>query len=277
MRKKNNREITNLLNLAETKIDIISAGTWKGDGGAAFGIMPKTLWEKFYTSDSENKILFDTNTLLIQTPQKKFLIDTGFGNKLSQQQKKIFSISDFKLIRNLGKMNIKPEDIDYVILSHLHFDHAGGIVSLSEDKKKLTFPNATHIIQKKEWDIAKNPDFINKRSYHFKKDLALLEKSDNLMLLNGNFKLNNFISLELVGGHSLGLQIIKIHINAFMACFASDLFALELHKNLVVTAAADIHRAKTITAKQSIINELAKHNGYLIFSHDYQRKYIQIK
>jgi glyoxylase-like metal-dependent hydrolase (beta-lactamase superfamily II) len=274
---KNNNEITNLLNLAEIKIDLISAGTWKGDGGVALGIMPKTLWGKFYPSDSENKILFDTNTLLIQTPKEKILVDTGFGNKLTQQQKKIFGISEYKLIKNLAYLNIRPEDIDYVILSHLHFDHAGGIVSSAKNKKKLTFPHATHLIQKKEWTMAKMPDFINKSSYHFNRDLALLEKSKQLKLLNGDFKLNDFVSLKLVGGHSLGLQIVKIHINNFFACFASDLFALELHKNLVVTTAADLYRATTITAKQSILHELAKYKGYLIFSHDLKNKYIQIK
>jgi len=177
---KNNNEITNLLNLAEIKIDLISAGTWKGDGGVALGIMPKTLWGKFYPSDSENKILFDTNTSLIQTPKEKILVDTGFGNKLTQQQKKIFGISEYKLIKNLAYLNIRPEDIDYVILSHLHFDHAGGIVSSTKNKKKLTFPHATHLIQKKEWTMAKMPDFINKSSYHFNRDLALLEKSKQL-------------------------------------------------------------------------------------------------
>jgi len=274
--QKKTLSLGKLPELPNNKIDILSAGTWFGDGGAALGIMPKVLWQKLLPTDEYNRLKFDTNVLLIRAPHHNILVDTGFGNRPSDKQKKIYQTSDYTLLQNLQRFDLKPTDINYVILSHLHFDHAGGIISTVQGDSQLTFPNAIHIIQKQEWAMAQNPDQLNLKAYNFKRDLQILEDSENLLLIDGDYQLTEEISLELVGGHSIGLQVVRIAEGDFLAYFGSDIFPLEVHKHLAVTAAVDLCRNTTFTAKQKIWNELQSKQGYLIFSHDLKKKFIQI-
>ena len=258
-------------------LDFVSAGTWFGDGGAAMGIMPKALWQKLLEVDQFNRLEFALNTLLIRDGQNNILVDTGIGNKLSAKKQQIFHTSDFTLLDNLNKLNIDRTEINYVILSHLHFDHAGGIVSIIDGKPQLSFPNAIHLIQRKEWEMAKNPDDLNKAAYDFEQNLKLLEISGNFQLIDGDYDLTDEISLQFAGGHSEGLQVVQIKSDDLLAYYAADLFPLEAHRHLAVTAAYDVCRRDTFASKKRILTELAENKGFLLINHDMKRKVLEIK
>lgn len=266
----------NVIKLGQTSNYIVSAGSWRGDGGASMGVLPKALWQKKITPDDKNRIPLALNLLLIISGGKKILIDTGIGNKITEKQKKIYQPSEFCLPENLTKVRIKPEEVDYIILTHLHFDHAGGIVSEHNDEYKLTFPNATHVIQKKEWEIAKHPDGLNMASYNFKADLTLLEKSGKYLLIDGDYQLTDAVSLELVGGHTEGMQSIRIESEGELAYYAGDIITSEPHLHPAVTSAYDVCRKDTYRAKKRILAELQQREGILFFPHDHKKAFIQL-
>lgn len=260
--------------IGKIRCEIISAGNWLGDAGATLGVMPKPLWQKFFLSDEKNRIKLALNLLLLQTDDLNILIDTGIGNKITPKIQKIYAPTRFSLLEELQQAGLERNDINIVILTHLHFDHAGGVVSNFDGKLELTFPAAMHLIQKKEWEIAKKPDELNSASYDFVNDLALLEKTGNYKLLNGNYKITPEISCELVGGHSDGMQIVRIESEDQLAYYAGDIIPLEIQKHLAVTSAFDICRKDTFKAKKKILTELKERKGILFLDHDDQQSYL---
>ncbi|MDO9577267.1 MAG: MBL fold metallo-hydrolase [Candidatus Cloacimonadales bacterium] len=255
---------------------MISAGTWKGDGGAIMGVMPKALWQKLLKADEKNRVLLGFNLLLIQTDGKNILIDTGLGNRISEKVRKIYEPSEFELLKNLQKLGIERTDINYVILTHLHFDHVGGVVSDFDGKLELTFPNAVHIFQKKEWETAKDPDELNRGSYNFQDDLQLLEESGKYQIIEGDFELVSGVTLELTGGHSEGMQIVRLKSEGELAYYAGDIIPMEVQRHLAVNSAFDINRKDSFLAKKRILAELKERNGLLFFAHDVEKEWMRI-
>ena len=238
------------------------------------GVLPKAIWKKFLETDKKNRIKLALNLLLIRTKGKNILIDTGIGNKITKKIKKIFNPSEFVLLQNLSKLNVAREDINFVVLTHLHFDHAGGVTSFIDSRKELTFPNAIHIIQKKEWETAKNPDELNKASYNFEEDLKLLEETGNYKLVDNNYQLTDEITLELTGGHSEGMQVVRIKSNGELGYFPGDIIPQETHRHLSVTSAYDICRKDTFQAKKKILQEINKYKGIIFLNHDNEKSFL---
>ena len=247
---------------------IVSAGDFLVDGGAAMGVLPKTIWQRFLKVDEKNRITLALNLLLIRADGKNILVDTGIGNKISDKIRKIYHPSAFLLPENLRKIGLQTTDIDIVVLTHLHFDHCGGTTSILNGQKVLTFPNALHIIQQKEWKIAKNPDELDKASYNFAEDLALLEESGNYKLIAGDFALTPEIRLELTGGHSEGMQVIRIDYGDELAYYAGDIIPMDANRHLSVTSAFDLNRKQTFLAKKKILRELQARKGILFLNHE---------
>ena len=239
------------------------------------GVMPKALWKKLLQADEKNRIELAFNLLLIRSDDKNILIDTGLGNKLSDKVKKIYSPSKFILLESLAKLGLTRNDIDFVVLTHLHFDHAGGVTSIIDNKKVLTFPNAIHVIQKKEWEVAKDPDELNKASYNFEKDLQLLEDVGNYKLIDGDFHLTKDVTLELTGGHSEGTQVVRIENKNELAYYPGDILPMEVNRHLAVTTAFDLNRKDTFKAKKRILSEINKRDGIIFLGHDSNKQFIR--
>ena len=254
---------------------VVSAGNYWADAGAAMGVLPRSLWQKFLDVDEKNRIRLELNSLLLQFDKKNILIDTGIGNKHTNKLRKIYNPSDFDLLDNLTELGISRNDINFVILTHLHFDHAGGVTSIFNEKKELTFPNAVHLIQKKDWNIAKEPDELNKASYNFSADLEMLEQIGNYKLLECDFSLTSEIKLILVGGHTEGMQIVKIESDNNLAYYVGDIIPLDAHQHLVVTTSYDVCRRETVAIKKKVLQELKDKNGVLFLPHDAKKKIIK--
>jgi len=267
----------NRIKIGKLNCHSLNGGYFLADGGASFGVLPKNLWKKLQECDLKNRIRLDFNLLLIQSENKNILIDTGIGNIISPKVQKIFDPSPFLLIENLKKLNIQRADIDFVILTHLHFDHAGGVSSFVNGKEELTFPDAVHIIQKKEWDTALDPDELNKGSYRFKEDLALLNDRGNIQFIGGNYNLTSEITLELVGGHSEGMQIIRLESDGMLAYYTGDIIPTETHRHLAVNSAFDLDRKVTFQTKKRVLEELKLRNGILFFPHDVIKNFIKFQ
>ncbi|NIN00339.1 MAG: MBL fold metallo-hydrolase, partial [candidate division Zixibacteria bacterium] len=133
---------------------------FKIDGGAMYGVIPKIIWQKFSPPDENNLVKLDINLLLIKTDGENILIDVGMGDVLSGRQRKMFGVeASSALEEHLSEHNLTPEDINLVLLTHLHADHAGGVIKLDREGRKLPrFPNARYVAQLREWEEAMHPD-----------------------------------------------------------------------------------------------------------------------
>ena len=253
----------------------IAAGSYWSDGGAFMGVLPYPMWSQKTQVDERRRQKLDMNLLLIQSPGRNILVDTGLGNRLSDKQRDIYQPSEFILPLSLNKLGINDSDITDVILTHLHFDHAGGVVTGFGNVDALTFPQAKHWIQRSEWEMAKNPDELNRAAYSFQHQLGLLESSGNFELIEGDCEIAPGIRAIRTGGHTVGCQIVQIESPAGFYIYAGDIIPTFFHTSPAVTSAYDVSRKETFAAKQLIFSRLKAHQGILLLDHDTLRWEIQ--
>ncbi|MDY6915338.1 MAG: MBL fold metallo-hydrolase [Candidatus Cloacimonadota bacterium] len=257
------------LNKKRINIFPIKSGHFWADAGSVMGTLPKILWYKKIQTDSENRVRLDINLLLIQIEDSNILIDTGIGNRNINKIPSRFKCNNELVENKLLKFNLTPAKIDTVVLTHLHFDHAGGIY---DKNGNLTFNRALHLVQKKEWLAAQDKYRVDACSY--KTDLTKLENSGKLQIIDGTYKISDDIKLKLVSGHSAGMQIVEIK-DEKLFYFCSDLFPLFLHKSPQITSASDICRQQVYEAKKEILLSLRKLGGRLYFGHQTGRNYLE--
>ena len=203
------------LKLGDIEIFWLNGGEFELDGGTMFGLVPKVLWsKKFPVVDEEDSARLGKNyikllnfPLLIKTPGCLVLVETCLGNKLSEKQKKIPVTRDWEIPQDLKELGFKRQDIDYVILTHCDFDHAGGIVMrIVAGGEELAFPHARHIIQKLEWEDAMHPHIRSEDTY-WPENFSKLKDSDNLQLIEGNFTVCNGVEVQHNSGHTRGIRL----------------------------------------------------------------------
>lgn len=249
----------------------IDAGNYWTDGGAMLGVLPRAIWEKSVQTDERHRKNLALNLLLVKTPERVILVDTGLGNRLSEKQRDIYRPSAFLLPASLAELGIRDADVTDVVLTHLHFDHAGGIITGFGDHDALTFPKARHWIQRQEWETAKNPDGLNRAAYDFAQQLALLETRGKQELIDSNTEIAPGVTLTKTGGHTCGSQIVEIDSARGFFIYAADIMPTLFHVSPAVTSAYDVCREDTFKAKQYIYSRLKERNGSLLLNHDLQR------
>ena len=248
----------------------IKTGLFKLDGGAMFGVVPKSLWNKTNPADERNRIEMCTNSLFLNNGKRKILIDTGIGNKLNCKLKDIYAVDNsmFSLENSLKEINIKPEEITDVILTHLHFDHCGGCTYYDDENQlNLTFPNAIHYVQNKHYEWAKDPTERDKASF-IPDDFEPLIKNKNLKLLAGNYKFDDFISLEVVNGHTPFMQIVKIYDEKINIVYAADLIPMASHIPVPYIMGYDLLPLITLQEKKIYLQNAVDNNQFFFFEHD---------
>ena len=250
------------------KLFKVSAGHYWSDGGALMGVLPYAIWKDKIQTDDRRRQKMELNLLLIVSEDRKILVDTGLGNRLSERQRDIYQPSDFALPASLGELGYRDTDITDVIMTHLHFDHAGGIVTDFGDHEALTFPRATYWIQKDEWEIAKNPDGLNAAAYAFEHQLSLLEVQGRIKLIEGEVEIAPSVTCVKCGGHTVGSQFVQIDAEHGFFIYAGDIIATKFHTSLAITSAYDVCRADTFKAKKDIYSRLKAKKGFLLLDHD---------
>src|SRR5690348_13874471 len=191
------------VSIGDLELIALSDGTYRLDGGAYFGVVPKTLWSKKLPADENNRVLSGLNSVLVRTDGKNILIETGIGNKLSEKMAQIYG-QPAKLLDNLHAAGIAPDDIDIVINSHLHFDHCGWNTVRRNGAIALTFPNAKYYVQEGEWKHA-HENLRDGVSY-FTENYDPLVESGQMQLLRGNQEILPGISVEVFPGHTRDMQ-----------------------------------------------------------------------
>jgi len=192
--------------LGDFELTVVSDGTYLLDGGAMFGVVPKTLWQKRALPDNDNRILLGLNTVVVRTGSATVLIETGIGNKLPDRLVQIYK-QPAKLLDNLHAAGVAPEDIDIVINTHLHFDHCGWNTVRRGDQVVATFPNAKYYVQEQEWEHGRLQLERDAISYMSPNYDPLIE-TGQMVLLNGDTELSPGISVKVFPGHTANMQAV---------------------------------------------------------------------
>jgi glyoxylase-like metal-dependent hydrolase (beta-lactamase superfamily II) len=258
------------MQIGKYKAQMIDAGRYKLDGGAMFGVVPRTLWQKENPADEKNRIQMSLNTLLLVSAGRVILIDSGVGNKFSDKFREIYDIdySQTSLLKSLAEKNIQPEDVTDVILTHLHFDHVGGATHLDPDGQiRPQFPNANYYVQKKQLEWAQK-GFPKDRASYISENFEPLNKSGKLKILEGPQKLMEGIELILSEGHTVAQQMVRISGQNENLIYLADLIPMTAHLNLPWVMAYDLHPVQTIQEKEEILETAIKKEWLLFFEHD---------
>ncbi len=248
----------------------IPTGHFKLDGGAMFGVVPKSLWSKQYPADENNMIDMVMRCLLVVNGDRKILINNGIGDKQSEKFFSHYYLSgNESLLNSLANYGFKPEDITDMFLTHLHFDHCGGSVKMNADKTgyELTFPNAVYHISEPQWNWAMNSNKRETASF-LKENIKPIEESGHLRLFNKGDNVLPGIEVRLYNGHTEGQAIPFIPYKGKTVVFVSDTLPTKAHLPLPWIMSYDTRPLITLEEKEPFLNEAAD-NGYIIFlEHD---------
>ena len=257
----------------------INAGHFKLDGGAMFGVVPKTMWNKLNPADENNMCSWAMRCLLIEEGNKLILIDTGMGDK---QDAKFFDRyylhGNDSLERSLAAKGFSRDDITDVVLTHLHFDHCGGAIVKDGDKLVPAFKNATYWSNQQHWDWAINPNDREKASF-LKENILPIQESGRLRMVNDKWLMVNgmetaeslilpSLSYKIVNGHTDAMMLPVIKYKNKTIVFMADLLPSPAHIPLPYVMAYDMFPMKTLNEKKIFLSE-AEQNGYILFfEHD---------
>lgn len=249
-------------------LSAVSDGTFWLDGGAMFGIVPKTLWNRYNPADTFNRIELGLNCLLIQAPEHNILIDTGVGEKLDKKMREIYRIEkNTNLIDSLRGIGLERGDVDFVINTHLHFDHCGGNTVEEGGTIIPTFPQAKYVIQKQELFNATHLNELTKGSY-LSENFIPIEEEGQLILADGDFEILPGIHLMVTGGHTSGHQSVIIESDERKALYLGDLIPTTSHIKIPYIMGYDLYPLDLIEKKKQILDQALKENWLLIFEHD---------
>ena len=239
------------------------------DGGAMFGIIPKTMWEKFAPPDKLNRINMVTRSLLLVSDNRRILIDTGNGTKWDKKYKQIYNIdtSLFSIQKSLVKYGFDPEDITDVICTHLHFDHVGGNTKIESGKVVPTFTNAKYWISKENWGLANDPSEKDNGSF-MEDDWKVLLEKNMIEIISGEESFIENIDIFLSYGHTVGLMHPIITDGDKTVFYGSDLFPTSAHIPIQWVMAYDVQPVITMKEKQYLLNEMYQKKWILFFEHD---------
>ncbi len=257
------------MKFGDFEIHIFVENRFKIDGGAMFGVVPKIIWEKLTGCDEFNRVDLDLNLVLVKSKKGNILVDSGIGDTLSEKQKKIYGVkNNSSLEKNLKSFNLKPEDIDVVISTHLHLDHSGGMIKFDENGKKIPkFPNARHIVQKKEFEDALSPDERTYATYIFE-NFFLLKQHNLLELVDGEKEIIPNVLVIPTGGHSEGHQAVLIKSEKRKILCPGDIIPTIYHLKIPYVASVDTHPMQTMKVKKNFIQKALDEDWLFAFDHD---------
>jgi glyoxylase-like metal-dependent hydrolase (beta-lactamase superfamily II) len=248
----------------------IPTGNFKLDGGAMFGVVPKSLWSKHYPADENNLINMAMRCLLVVDGDRKILINNGMGDK---QSEKFFGHyyrnGDDALVKSLAAHGYSPEDITDMFLTHLHFDHCGGSVKYKADGNgfETVFPNATYWISQRQWDWAMHANRRESASF-LKENIKPIEESGRLKLFDQAGELFPGIEVKMYNGHTDGQAIPFIQYKGKTLVFTSDLLPTAAHLPLPWVMSYDTRPLITLDEKEQFLEEVLEKNYILFFEHD---------
>lgn len=251
------------------EIFAIETGNFMLDGGAMFGVVPKSLWSKTYPADENNLCSWAMRCMLIVDGNRKILIDNGIGDKLDTKFIKNFGLfGEDSLEKSLNKLGYSFEDITDMVLTHLHFDHCGGSIKYNEKKELVpSFPNATYHTSKQQWEWASNPNRRERPSF-IKENIQPIMDSGKLNLFDKDHELFTDFYVKLMNGHTDGQVIPHIKANGQTFVYAADMFPSVAHLPMPYIMSYDTRPLITLEERKVFFIDAIKNDYILFFEHD---------
>ncbi|MBK5285529.1 MAG: MBL fold metallo-hydrolase [Bacteroidia bacterium] len=261
------------------KLYTINTGFLKLDGGAMFGVVPKSIWNKLNPADENNMCSWAMRCLLVEYGDRLVLIDNGIGEK---QNKKFLSYyylhGDDTLEKSLRKYGFTPEDVTDVFLTHLHFDHCGGSVKWNKDRTgyQLTFPNATYWSNEKHWQSATHANAREKASF-LKENILPIQESGQLKFIEDETELFSGFTVKYVYGHTEAMMLPHISFAGKTLVYLADLIPSVGHIPVPYVMAYDMNPLVSLEEKKKFLEHASKENFILFFEHDRQNECCSLK
>lgn len=262
------------MEIGRWQVDWVTDGEWRLDGGAMFGRVPRTLWEQVASPDERNRVRLTCRVLVLRSDDGCVLVDSGLGPALPTKLAEYVSARPtWGLPAGLESLGVETDKVAYVILSHLHFDHVGGCVMPGPHGALVpTFPNARHLVQRREWEDAFDDNVLLRRSY-VTEMLAPLENAGVIEFLAGsgvgwNRRVLPGLTVEVTGGHCAAHQIVRLSDGRDTVAYLGDLLALAPHVNPAWVLAFDTHPLDTVAAKQRLFERAEQERWLIVLDHD---------
>jgi glyoxylase-like metal-dependent hydrolase (beta-lactamase superfamily II) len=265
--------------LGDFELTVCTDGTYKLDGGAMFGVVPKPLWAKRVPADGQNRIVLGLNTVVVRTGSRTVLIETGIGNKQPPKMREIYGNQEL-LPDSLAAAGIRPEEVDIVINSHLHFDHCGWNTKLHADGSVTpTFPNARYFAHRGEVEHGRLQLDRDRVSYLSPNYDPLIESGQMTLLdtdgIRKNPEICPGISVELFPGHTAQLMAVHIESKApggavQRACYISDLIPTSAHLDPTWVMGYDLDPVETIAQRKRFYQRAISESWLVLFTHDHE-------
>ncbi len=253
---------------AETTV--CTDGTCRFDGGAMFGVVPKTLWSKKMEPDALNRVMLGLNCVVVRIGGKTVLIETGFGNKIAPKLKEIYTTEE-RLPASLAAAGIAPEQVDLVINTHLHWDHCGWNTVLDDDgRARPFFPNAQYIAHRGEVDHGRAQHERDRISYVADNYEPLIASGQMLLIEGNQAEVCPGVSVECFPGHTRNLTAVHIESEGEHACFISDLIPTTAHLDVTWAMGFDLDPLRTIEERKRFYARAVEENWLVLFPHDHR-------
>jgi glyoxylase-like metal-dependent hydrolase (beta-lactamase superfamily II) len=256
------------MHLGDIEVRYLDGGAFWLDGGAMFGVVPKVFWEKKSPPDEKNRIRMRANSLLVRAHKKYIIIETGNGTKWDAKQRAIYSIQDGDpLLDSLHKAGVQPADIDLVINTHLHFDHAGGNTRIGDNRAVPAFPNARYVVQRAELLHAQIPTERDRASY-FPANYQPISDAGLWDFTDGDGEILPGISVARIPGHNADIQAVLLAGGGKTLAFVADLFPTRHHIPLPWIMAYDLYPLQTLETKRKWLPQIVREEWIVVFGHD---------
>ncbi|WP_061811406.1 YtnP family quorum-quenching lactonase [Rossellomorea vietnamensis] len=255
------------LKVGDLTIHWLNGGVTHMDGGAMFGVVPKPLWSKKYEVNEYNQIELRTDPLFFQWEGKNVLIESGIGKgKLNEKQKRNYGVHEESDIEaSLASLDLTPDDIDVVLMTHMHFDHACGLTKVEGEELVPAFPNAVIYTSQVEWDEMRNPN-VRSRNTYWKENWESIQSQ--VETFKGEMEVLPGIKMVHTGGHSDGHSIILLEHDGETFIHMADIMPTHAHKNPLWVLAYDDYPMTSIGAKEKWIGKAMEEEYWFLFYHD---------
>jgi glyoxylase-like metal-dependent hydrolase (beta-lactamase superfamily II) len=252
----------------------IEGNTQRLDGGAMFGNCPRPVWEKWAPPDEKNRITLACRALLVKEPKRNVLLETGIGAFFEPKMRDRFGVQEDRhvLLESLANAGLKPEDVDVIVLSHLHFDHAGGLLTAWKEGEtpKLAFPKAAYVVSERAWERANSPHSRDRASF-IPELQGLLEGTGKLEIVKGprSSTLGDAYSFTISEGHTPGLMLTRVEgWSKGPVTFLGDLVPGAPWVHLPITMGYDRYPELLIDEKKELLDRIVADDGWAFFTHD---------
>ncbi len=262
------------MKIADYEILMADDGTFKLDGGAMFGVVPKTIWQRFFKPDDQNRIELSTNTLIIRYQKYTALVDLGMGDKFDEKQLAIYDIKrERNLIQNLEAMGIERQDVTHIIITHGHLDHTGWATMRAKGSIVPTFPNAKYYMQEDTYEEIKFPNEKTKPNYNY---MNFENLDEQLEIIRGDEEIFPGLEIMKTGGHTKGHQVPILRAGNRTVIYFGDLLPTASHIKPAYIMAYDLYPMDTFYKKKELLEKAYEEQWIITLEHEPAKKVVKL-